>query len=60
MTQNKTRRIIAVVLSILAVAAMVLGAMNATITGLAVALNAIVEKQGAPAEEAAEAPATEA
>lgn len=36
--------------------AMVLGAMNATITGLAVALNAIVEKQSegaAPAEEAA-------
>ena len=39
---------------------MVLGAMNATITGLAVALNAIVEKQNGPAEEAAEAPATEA
>ena len=39
--------------------AMVLGAMNATITGLAVALNAIVEKQqgDAPAEEA---PAAEA
>lgn len=37
--------------------AMVLGAMNATITGLAVALNAIVEKQQAdvPAEEAAPA-----
>ena len=33
--------------------AMVLGAMNATITGLAVALNAVVEKQQAPAEEAA-------
>ena len=42
--------------------AMVLGAMNATITGLAVALNAIVEKQSegaAPAEEAAPAEAAE-
>lgn len=39
--------------------AQVLGTMLAPITGLAVVLNQIVEKQSAPAEEAAEAPAAE-
>ena len=39
--------------------AQVLGTMLAPITGLAVVLKQIAEKQGAPAGEAAEAPAAE-